>query len=248
MEHDNLSGRNENITSLYGGIMYYKYEMLAGLLLGIMISFGYLFIRDYGYALLSPETLKEVIASFGKEGIILFIVMQIIQVVVFFIPGEFLQAAGGYIYGIVLGSLLTAIGIALGSIIVFCTARKLGKPFLERIISEKNLCFFKKLLGSQGENSPRKRRRAIIIVFLIYFIPGLPKDAVAYTAGITDIKLKDFIMASMVARIPGIVISTSFGAGIYSGNKLSIMFIAAAMIFIFIIGTIKGKKFFDGEN
>lgn len=248
MEQHDVSGKKDNIVNLYGGIMYYKYEMLTGLFLGIIIALLYLFIRDYGYAVLSPETMKILIAGCGNEGILVFIAMQILQVVIFFIPGEFLQAAGGYIYGVVWGSVLSTIGIALGSAAVFLIARKLGRPFLERIISDKNLNLFKGVLTAQKKNGYRNRRRALIIVFFIYFIPGLPKDAVAYIAGITDMKLKDFIAASMLARIPGIVISTSFGAGIYSGNKLSLLFIAVSMTLIFIFGSIKGKHFIEDED
>ncbi|MDP4091112.1 MAG: TVP38/TMEM64 family protein [Bacillota bacterium] len=248
MENSNESGRNDNITSLFGGIMYYRYEMLAGLVSGALLSLGYLFIRDYGYALMSAETLKEVISGFGKAGIVVFILMMVLQVVVFFVPGEFLQAAGGYIYGVGFGSVLSGIGIALGSMLVFWIARKLGRPFLERIISKRNLTFFKSLLNSKDEGGMRKRRKALIIVFFIYFIPGLPKDAVAYIAGITDMKICDFLAASMLARLPGIVISTSFGYGIYSGNKLTLLFIAASMVLIFVFGSIKGKKFIEDNK
>ena len=60
--------------------------------------------------------------------------MQVLQVVVFFIPGEFIQIAGGYIFGTFLGGIISLMGITLGSIIVYFISNKYGKPFVEKLI------------------------------------------------------------------------------------------------------------------
>lgn len=224
-------------------LYYYRYEILIGTVLGLFLSGIYIFVQNYSFSLTSPEALKELIESFRGAGVFVFIGLVLLQVVVFFIPGEFLQAAGGYIYGVVLGSIVSTVGILLGSIIVFFLARKLGVPFLRAIISEKKLEQFRSLLSKGEEPSNRQCRRIRLLVFFIYFIPGFPKDAIAYIAGITDLKFRDFILASMIGRMPSIVISASFGAGIYRGNKHLLVFIALSIIILCYFGTVKGKDF-----
>lgn len=220
---------------------YYRYEILVGTVLGLLTSAIYLFVQNYSYSLTSPEDLKELIESFQGAGVLVFIGLVFVQVVVFFIPGEFLQAAGGYIYGVVIGSIISIVGILLGSIVVFLLARKLGVPFLSTIISQKKLEQFRGVFNKGGESSKDHSRRIRLLVFFIYFIPGFPKDAIAYIAGITDMKFKDFIIASMIGRIPAIVISASFGAGIYNGNKHLLVFIAVSIIILCYFGGLKGK-------
>ena len=113
------------------------------------------------------------IESFRGAGVFVFIGLVLLQVVVFLFLGEFLQAAGGYIYGVVLGSIVSTVGILLGSIIVFFLARKLGVPFLRAIISEKKLEQFRSLL-SKGRSLVIDSVEGLDwLVFFIYFIPWL---------------------------------------------------------------------------
>jgi uncharacterized membrane protein YdjX (TVP38/TMEM64 family) len=242
MDNNNSNGKLTKLFYPLSYIFYYRYEILVGTFLGIILSVVYIFVQSYSYTLTSPEELKRVMMEFGEGGIVVFTMLQLLQVVIFFIPGEFLQAAGGYIYGVLWGSVTSTLGILLGSAMVFVVARRLGKPFLERIISGKNLRLFKALLHTGTKSEPKQRGRVMLLVFFIYFIPGFPKDAIAYIAGITDMKLKDFLLASMAARIPGIIISVSFGAGIYNGNKHLIVFIAVSALMLFVFGSIKGKN------
>lgn len=222
-------------------VYYFRYEIIIGIVLGLLSSGIYIFVQNYSYSLTSPEDIKKLIESFQGAGVLVFTALVFLQVVVFFIPGEFLQAAGGYIYGVVVGSIISIIGILLGSIVVFLLARKLGVLFLSTIISAKKLEQFRGVLNRGRETSKEHIRRIRLLVFFIYFIPGFPKDAIAYIAGITDMRLKDFLVASMIGRIPAIVISASFGAGIYNGNKHLLVFIAISLIILCYIGGIKGK-------
>lgn len=242
MDNNNFNGKVTKLFFPLNHIFNFRYEIIVGIFLGIILSVVYIFIQNYSYTLTSPEELKELMTEFGRGGIIVFTLLQLLQVVIFFIPGEFLQAAGGYIYGVFWGSASSIVGILAGSFMVFILARKLGRPFLEGFISGKNLKLFKAILHTGGESGKRNRGRVMLLVFFIYFIPGFPKDAIAYIAGITDMRLKDFLIASMIARIPGIVISTSFGAGIYNGNKHLLVFIAVSALILFIFGSLKGKN------
>lgn len=221
-----------------GRFIYHKraYIILA-MVAVFLIAAAYEYYSQYFEVLKNPKEIKRVILSYGRYSELAFLALQIIQVVAFFIPGELVQIAGGYIYGAFLGGLLTLLGITLGSAIVYGIARAYGKPFIKLIISKKHLNFFEKILKLGSIN---------YIVFLLYLIPGIPKDVLAYVCGISEISFKNFILYSTLGRIPGIFISAYFGSKIYSGNKIILIIIAVLMTVLFIVGVFKGEKIIKG--
>lgn len=215
-------------------LLYENRGYLILILIALFIVFiGYEYYGQHFNELRNPKKIKSIILSYGDYSVLAFLALQIIQVVAFFIPGEFMQIAGGYIYGAFIGGLLTLLGITMGSAIVYGLARQYGKPLIRRIISDKKLNFFDKLLKLGSVNH---------IVLILYLIPGIPKDVLAYICGISDITFKNFMIYSTLGRIPGIFISTFFGARMYSGHKGILIVIAVAMSILFVIGVFKGEK------
>jgi uncharacterized membrane protein YdjX (TVP38/TMEM64 family) len=220
------------------GLLYKNRAYLILILIAAFLVFiAYEYYGQHFRELRNPKNIKAIILSYGEYSLFAFLAMQIIQVVAFFIPGEVMQIAGGYIYGAFIGGILTLLGITLGSAIVYGISRRYGKPFIRKIISEKQLNFFDKLLRLGSVN---------YIVFLLYLIPGIPKDVLAYICGISDITFKNFMLYSTIGRIPGIFISTYFGARMYTGHKGVLVVIAVIMSILFIIGVFKGEKIVRG--
>ncbi len=149
-----------------------------------------------------PEELRVRVESYGVAAPAVFIGVQVLQVVVFAIPGEFPQLAAGYLFGIPLGIVLTLGGAALGSAIGFLLARLLGRPFLHAIVSEKRSRRVEDLIASP---------RGVGILFLLYLIPGIPKDVLCYVAGIGRLRLGVYLLASTVGRLPGVAVSVISG-------------------------------------
>lgn len=210
---------------------YKQYIVLSAILL-FFIYVGYEYYFKYSYVVKNPNILKEVILSYGNFSILMFILMQILQVVIFFIPGEFIQIAGGYIFGAFLGGIISLIGITLGGIIVYLIANSYGKPFVEKLILNKKVKFFKKILKVGSKK---------IVVFMFFLIPGIPKDALIYICGVSDISFKDFFIYSTLGRIPGIFISSYFGQKIDSWDVTSLITIGVTMSIISILGIFKGN-------
>ena len=227
------NGIKKGLNLLYKNRAY----LILALVAAFIIFIGYEYYAQYFHMLRNPKTIKKIILSYGKFSIFAFLGLQIIQVVAFFIPGEVIQIAGGYIYGAFWGGVLTLMGISLGSAVVYCISRLYGKPFIRKIISNRHLEFFDKVLKLGSINH---------IVFLLYVIPGIPKDVLAYICGISDISFKNFMIYSTVGRIPGIFISTYFGARMYSGRKGILIAIAVVMTILFVIGLLKGEKIIKG--
>jgi uncharacterized membrane protein YdjX (TVP38/TMEM64 family) len=203
------------------------------LVLSVFALIGYVYFNKYFYFFKNPQKIKKWVLSFGKYGFLAFILLQIMQVVVFFIPGEIVQIAGGFIYGTFGGALISLIGITIGSLLSYVIASYFGRKFIRTIVSEKHLKFFEKILKLGSVN---------YVVFLVYLIPGIPKDVVAYICGISDIKWTNFLIFSTLGRIPGICISAYFGATIHTGNRMHLIVISVVMIALFAIGVFKGEK------
>lgn len=210
-----------------------KEYIILIILIAFIIAAAYEYYNQYFYILRNPKKIKEIILSYEEYSVIAFLVLQFIQVVAFFIPGEVIQIAGGYIFGTSLGSAISLLGITLGSSAVYFISSFYGKPFIKKIISKRHMNFFDKILKLGSVN---------FVVFLLYLIPGIPKDVLAYICGISDIKFKDYLLYSTLGRVPGIFISAFFGARMYSGHKELLIVIAVSMSFLFILGVFKGEK------
>lgn len=208
-----------------------QYIVLSAVLL-FFIYIGYEYYFKYFYIFNDPNILKDVVLSYGNFSILVFVLMQVLQVVVFFIPGEFIQIAGGYIFNTYLGGIISLMGITLGSIMVYIISNNYGKPLVEKLILKKEVKAFKKILEAGSKK---------IVVFMFYLIPGIPKDALSYICGVSNISFKDFFIYSTLGRIPGIFISSYFGERIYSGDVTSLITIGVAMSILFILGIFKGN-------
>lgn len=165
-----------------------------------------------------PLKFRDYINNHGIYGVAIFLVLQIIQIVISIIPGEFIEVAAGISFGWFYGFILCEIGIFIASSFIYFISRKLGKPVIESLIGKEK---FKKLAKF---NHSKKRDQ---IVFFIFFIPALPKDLLTYVASFFDISYKKLMAIILIARIPSIITSTI--AGNYIINK---EYLKAIIIFI----------------
>jgi len=149
-----------------------------------------------------PEALRAWVQGYGAAAPAAFIAVQVLQVVVFVIPGEVPQIAAGYLFGLPLGIALTLAGAALGSAIGFLLSRALGRPFLHAIVSEARSTQVEEMIASP---------RGVATLFLLYLIPGIPKDVLCYVAGIGPIRLGVYLLASTAGRLPGVAVSVVLG-------------------------------------
>ncbi|MNP38527.1 TVP38/TMEM64 family inner membrane protein YdjZ [compost metagenome] len=151
-----------------------------------------------------------------------------------------MQISAGFIFGPIRGFLLSFLGICLGTSVVFFISRKLGKPFVNKIVSEKDTWIIHKL--EKFKEHPMKDKKLKKIVFFTYLIPGIPKDILGYICGVSEIKYKDFIIYSSIARIPALFVSSFFGHKLSFDNWKLLAIIAIISGIIIVISIIVGKK------
>ena len=204
------------------------------LLTALFISLYFIF-KDKFDLLNTKEGLENFINDVQNTGFlggIILVVIQILQVVVAFIPGEFVELASGIMFGPVLGLVLCLIGLNIGTIIIFGLVKLLGKPFVDENVSDHN----QKFLFLNNSN------RTLIILFFIFLIPGIPKDILIYLVPLTKVKMWQFLIVSSVSRIPSILTSTIAGTSIINGDYLVAGIIMGISLILAIIGLIFNKQ------
>ena len=165
------------------------------------------------------------IDSLGPVGFIGFILLQVTQVVAAPIPGEVTGLLGGYLYGPVLGTMLSTIGLTMGSYIAFALARALGRPFVERFVDKSVLSRFDYLLHHKG----------VFLVFLLYLIPGTPKDYLCYILGLGHLSTMQFLVIGGTGRLFGTILLGFGGSYIRHAQYLRFFVLVGVALIVILI-------------
>ena len=182
-------------------LAFVKFAFLLAFVIGIP---AFLYLK-FGAEIFSREAADKVARYLkANRGIssLLIIGMQAIQVIICVLPGQPIQFASSYMFGIARGIILSLMGAIIGTGISFLIAKLLGRDMLYIIFDEHKVEDYKSKLNSG---------RGLMTVALIYLIPGVPKDLVSYAAGISDMKFRPFILISTIARSPGMLGSLLLG-------------------------------------
>lgn len=217
----------------------------AGLIAFFVIMIAIVaFIWPYIGDLFEPGGLDRMlhdIREAGAVGFLLVLAIQFLQIVVAFIPGEVVQVAAGMIYGPWMGALVIWLGCVVSSAFVFLLVNKLGAPFVRAMVPEKYMGKFEAFEQSG---------KLTMIVFILFLIPGMPKDVFTYLVPLASMPLKTFLIASNVARIPGIIVSTYAASGLVEGRigeSVVIFLIAAAIAVVAVVFYDRIMKALEGH-
>lgn len=136
---------------------------------------------------------QQEIVKLGLEGVLIIIGLIFVQIFLVIMPGEPVEILCGMCYGPILGMLVCFLGMFLSTSIIFFAVRKFGKDFIYTFISEEKL---KKIENAKIWNDKRKLD---FILFMAFFIPGVPKDIFVYIGGLLPIKPTTFLLISTIA-------------------------------------------------
>ena len=149
---------------------------IFSVLLVICTIVGALLIRKY---FSDASQIRAYIKDHYIVGCLIMIAVTAIQVVIAFIPGELVEIAAGYAFGAIPGLILVLIGNIIGSITAIFLTRKFGMKIINIFYPNEDINSLPIL------NNPTKRNT---LTFLLFFIPGTPKDMLTYVIGLTDMK------------------------------------------------------------
>lgn len=168
------------------------------------------------------DNLKAFLAPFKGFDKWVFVAIRAFQTVIKIIPAEPLEIGSGLLYGTWGGMLLCMLGTMIGSFVIIALTRVFGRRLVEVFIPVEKINSLRFL---------QNKKRVYISLFLIYLLPGTPKDILTYAAGITDIDMKKFLLITGIARIPSILTSTWCGEQLIEQNyTLAIIIFAATTV------------------
>src|SRR6202008_2389133 len=146
--------------------------------------------------------LKTTVASWGWAAPLVFIGIQAMQVIIAPIPGEITGPVGGALFGTTWGMIYSTIGPPCGALVCFGLGRMWGEPLIRPWLSEHHWNKMNFIVEAEGA----------ILCFILYLIPGFPKDIISYLFGMSPMPFWVFAVVSTIGRLPGTWISSYFGA------------------------------------
>jgi len=146
--------------------------------------------------------LRDTVAAWGWMAPLVFMAIQALQVIISPIPGEITGPVGGALFGTLWGLTYSTIGLTIGTLVCFWMGRTWGEPLVRPFLSEHHWNRMNFILEAEGA----------IICFVLYLIPGFPKDIISYLFGMSPMPFWVFFVVSTLGRIPGTWISSYFGA------------------------------------
>ena len=174
-----------------------------------------------------PEKFRAWVDASGVWGRIAFIGMVFFQVVIALVPGEPLELGAGYAFGALEGTLLCVIGITLGSLLILWLVRKFGVRFVEIFFPREKIDRLQFLKDEKKRN---------LLIFIVFFLPGTPKDLLTYFVGLTEIKFSHYLWIVSIARLPSIITSTWGGSALGDENYLMAIIVFAATLLLSVGG------------
>jgi len=169
---------------------------------------------------LDKRFLKQTLREWGALAPVIFIGLQALQVIIAPIPGELTGILGGYVFGEWVGLFYSTIGLTLGSVVAFAVGRWLGAHYVQRLVSPdiwRRLGF---IVEAEG----------VILCFVIFLIPGLPKDMACYLFGLSPMPFWVFAVVSTLGRIPGTWVLSAQGAHTASGDYVEVILLTALVV------------------
>lgn len=207
------------------------------LVVGVAAGFValYLALRRYAPFVFDQEELRMWVDSFGVLAPVVFTLLQTAQVVLAPIPGQVVAFVAGYLFGPVAGTVYSLVGVLLGSAIAFSLSKRYGRGFVEDMLTEDVVERFDGFVSRVGFPG--------LLAFVI--VPGLPDDAICFLAGLTSWRLRTFMVAITIGRLPAYVLTVYAGGELASGRFAGAMALVGVVVVLSVVGYYKQEAIRD---
>lgn len=200
------------------------------LLLIVLVAFfvglgGILYITGVLDLFLDRDRLFAFIDAHRRYAILIFIGFQALQVVAAPIPGEVTGFVGGVLFGPYAGVLYSTIGLTLGSWLAFLLARALGRPLVERLVNRETIRRYDYVM----------RHKGLFLAFLLFLLPGFPKDYLCYLLGLGHMSQRSFLLVSIPGRLLGTVLLTLGGSYFRDARWLAFSVVVGAGLLVVLL-------------
>jgi uncharacterized membrane protein YdjX (TVP38/TMEM64 family) len=168
----------------------------------------YTTVQPYYELLTNRDQIASFVTAFGALAPLVFMVVQILQVIFAPFPGEATGFVGGYLFGTLAGFIYSSIGLTAGSVINFLIGRFLGKRYIRKFIPDRYVEKFDGFVKHQG----------LLVLLILFIFPGFPKDYLCLFLGLSTLPFKAFILLAAFGRMPGTFMLSLQGASLFEKN------------------------------
>ena len=179
------------------------------------------------------------IHSAGPFGMLMLLGLEFVQVIVAFIPGEVVQLVAGMLYGPWLGSAIILVGCVCATAVIYELVHRLGQPFVEEVVSIEHLERFREF---------ERSGKLAVMVFILFFIPGLPKDVFTYLVPLTSMPRRLYLIITTIARTPGVVMTSLAASNLAQGNYVQSVVFFAVLGILAIVGIYNKDRILNAFN
>jgi len=178
------------------------------------------------------EAIVEFLDQYGIWGPFVLFAILTLQVFLAVIPGHAFIVAGGYIYGLLVGSAITQISTVMASQLAFYLARCLGRPLVDRMAPANVVDHWNQLAETQGG----------LFFFFAFILPIFPNDLMCFIAGLSSVSPRKFFLANFFGRLPCAIFVTLIGS---HGFEMPLYF--WVLVALVILGLCIFWKFFSAQ-
>jgi len=190
------------------------------LIIVIKLFFSY---HYYEYFTYYNQKLIAFIESFHPYDDLVFIVIQVIQVLIAgALPAEISGFVGGYLYGPVVGTIYSTIGLSIGSWLAFLLSRIFGMPLVRRLLNPSIIDRYDHFIEARGP----------LVCFILFLIPGFPKAALCYIIGLSQMNIWIFVAVSTIGRLFGTILLSLTGDSVRT-MRIAVLLIILGLVAIF---------------
>lgn len=163
----------------------------------VLLCFGVFYLGQNHY-LTDPEKMQILLMETGMLAPVIFMVIQIIQVIIPVIPGGISSGIGVLVFGPVAGFIYNYIGLLIGSYIAFQVVKRHGQDFILKVTDQKT---YDKYIGWLNKGKRFEKLFALAIL-----LPGFPDDLLCMIAGLTDMSTRKFMLINLLCKPVGLIL------------------------------------------
>ena len=211
-----------------------RVQRISALLALFLLCGSALFLWKTGFftALSSFEAMKRYIDRSAPYGQLFFFFIQLLSVILAPVPSNVTALAGAVLFGLWQSFFLTYGAVILGSFIMFCLARVLGRPFTDQFVSKKVSEKYLDIIRSKQD----------IFLLLVFLFPFFPDDIICILAGLTSIRPLRFLIIALFARPWGLFVASAVGSATISIPLWAMILLGAICIAFFILALKFGDR------
>jgi uncharacterized membrane protein YdjX (TVP38/TMEM64 family) len=199
----------------------------------VILGIGFLlYAMGVFHLFMDRDRLLSLIERHRAYAVFIFLGLQVIQVMVAVLPGEVTGFVGGILFGPLWGIILSTLGLALGSWIAFNLARLVGRPLVEVFANQETIRRYDYVLKHKG----------VFLAFLMFLVPGFPKDILCYLLGLGQMRQVDFLIISTLGRLLGTIFLTVGGSFFRDERYAALFTIIGISLGVILVGLIYREK------